>query len=36
MPVDLTEKKLESEQLYDGKIVKLFRDRVELPKPLQV
>ena len=29
--MDLTEKKLESEQLYDGKIVKLFRDRVELP-----
>lgn len=29
--MDLREKKLESEQLYDGKIVKLYRDRVELP-----
>ena len=29
--MELTEKKLESQQLYDGKIVKLFRDRVELP-----
>ena len=29
--MDLTEKKLKSEQLYDGKIVKLFRDTVELP-----
>jgi ADP-ribose pyrophosphatase len=29
--LDLTEKKLNSEQLYDGKIVKLFRDTVELP-----
>lgn len=29
--MDLTEKKLKSEQLYDGKIIKLFRDTVELP-----
>ena len=29
--MDLTEKQMDSEQLYDGKIVKLFRDRVELP-----
>ena len=29
--MNLTEKKLESEQLYNGKIVKLFRDSVELP-----
>ena len=29
--MELIEKKLESQQLYDGKIVKLFRDRVELP-----
>ena len=29
--MDLTERKLESEKLYDGKIVKLFRDVVELP-----
>lgn len=29
--MDLTEKQLDSEQLYDGKIVKLFRDHVELP-----
>jgi len=29
--LDLTERKLESEKLYDGKIVKLFRDVVELP-----
>ena len=29
--MDLTERKLESEKLYDGRIVKLFRDVVELP-----
>ncbi len=29
--MELKEKQLESTQLYDGKIVKLFRDRVELP-----
>ena len=29
--MDLTEKKLESELLYGGKIVKLYRDSVELP-----
>ena len=29
--MDLTEKQLDSEKIYDGAIVKLFRDRVELP-----
>lgn len=29
--MELTEKQLASEQIYDGKIVKLYRDRVELP-----
>lgn len=29
--MNLTERTLESEKLYDGKIVKLFRDTVELP-----
>ena len=29
--MNLTEKQLDSERLYDGKIVKLYRDRVELP-----
>lgn len=29
--MELTEKQLDSTQLYDGKIVRLYRDRVELP-----
>ena len=29
--MELTERQLDSERLYDGKIVKLYRDRVELP-----
>lgn len=29
--MDLTEKQLDSEQLYSGAVVKLYRDRVELP-----
>ena len=29
--MELYEKKLSSEQIFDGKVVKLFVDRVELP-----
>ncbi len=29
--MDLTEKQLDSDRIYDGKIIKLYRDRVELP-----